>query len=345
MIDRIEEFKEQYPSLESYWRSIILFGKNTATYKFALAKALLELANNGKTRISLEELAIPYYKNICLHLQKKAKQTTTQHSQFIETCKAYNEGKINEERLLEETLKNGFKYVLDAFHTVNNDSLPIRFYQKDFEGRKKNLILTDNLFKLKDTAYSKDYANEVESRWNLVETAFELSISRNLLNIEYNNNTYELFVQNDFNRTNITSVRGALNGYQKGKCFYCFDDITIEDNQDNLCDVDHFFPFVLQTMNPDINLNGVWNLVLTCQKCNRGENGKFAKVPCIKYLERLHKRNEFLIESHHPLRETIINQTGQTEEKRKSFLKMIDQRAINILIQRWETKRMGPEIF
>ncbi len=35
--DGIEEFKEQYPSLESYWRSIILFGRNVASYKFALA--------------------------------------------------------------------------------------------------------------------------------------------------------------------------------------------------------------------------------------------------------------------------------------------------------------------
>ena len=30
--DGIEEFKEQYPSLESYWRSIILFGRNVASY-------------------------------------------------------------------------------------------------------------------------------------------------------------------------------------------------------------------------------------------------------------------------------------------------------------------------
>ena len=54
--------------------------------------------------------------------------------------------------------------------------------------------------------------------------------------------------------------------------------------------------------------------MLTCWRCNRGECGKFAQVPAIPYLERLHKRNEFLINSHHPLRETIINQTGKSEE-------------------------------
>ena len=37
MSDKVEEFKEQFPSLDSYWRSIILFGRNVASYKFALA--------------------------------------------------------------------------------------------------------------------------------------------------------------------------------------------------------------------------------------------------------------------------------------------------------------------
>ena len=30
------------PQLESQWRAIILFGKNSATYKFAFAKSLLD---------------------------------------------------------------------------------------------------------------------------------------------------------------------------------------------------------------------------------------------------------------------------------------------------------------
>ncbi|WP_312174202.1 hypothetical protein [Chryseobacterium sp.] len=32
-------FQENDPSLESQWRSIILFGKNSATYKFAFGKS------------------------------------------------------------------------------------------------------------------------------------------------------------------------------------------------------------------------------------------------------------------------------------------------------------------
>ena len=49
-------FFENDPSNSSFWRSIILYGKNVASYKFALAKALIELKSKNKEFISLEEL-------------------------------------------------------------------------------------------------------------------------------------------------------------------------------------------------------------------------------------------------------------------------------------------------
>ena len=48
--------------------------------------------------------------------------------------------------------------------------------------------------------------------------------------------------------------------------------------------------------------------------------GKFARVPRVRYLERLHRRNEFLIGSHHPLRETLLRQTGASATERAAFL-------------------------
>ena len=49
-------FIDHNPSLETYWRSIILLGKNVASYKFPLAKTLLEIPKK-KTEITLEDLA------------------------------------------------------------------------------------------------------------------------------------------------------------------------------------------------------------------------------------------------------------------------------------------------
>ena len=66
-------------------------------------------------------------------------------------------------------------------------------------------------------------------------------------------------------------------------------------------------------------MDGVWNLVLACPDCN-GSAEKGAKIPSLQLLERLDQRNEYLIESNHPLKETLILQTGKTDEARHNFL-------------------------
>ena len=345
MADEISRFQEEHPSLESYWRSIILFGNNVACYKFALAKALLKIAPTGRSVLSLEDLADPFSESICEHLKHSPKQVTSGSSQFLQACMDYNAGRISHDQLKEITIKLGFNNVIDAFHNVNRAELPVRFFEKDYRSGEKRIIVTDNLFKIDDMSTKESFSTEAEARWNLVETAWELGVNRNLLNVRYDDKSQLLFVDQAFKRKDITSVRGALNGYQKGKCFYCYDDIVVTNDEKNTCDVDHFYPHTLQQHMPLINLDGVWNLVLTCHNCNRGAKGKFAQVPALKYVERLHKRNEFLISSHHPLRETIMNQTGRTETDRRLFINDIDRRAINILIHRWETEQIGEKTF
>jgi hypothetical protein len=40
------QFLKVNPTREDYWRSVILFGLNVASYKFAMAKSLLEIETN-----------------------------------------------------------------------------------------------------------------------------------------------------------------------------------------------------------------------------------------------------------------------------------------------------------
>ena len=61
------------------------------------------------------------------------------------------------------------------------------------------------------------------------------------------------------------------------KCFFCFDYISIIKKSIFLSDVDHFFPDILKGIGFSGYVDGIWNLVLSCNSCNRGENGKFAK--------------------------------------------------------------------
>ena len=344
-MSEIITFQETHPSIESYWRAIILFGRNVASYKFALAASLLEIAPTDKTTVTLEELSEPFSRNLCEHLLKAPKQATSQSSQFLDACRSYNEGEISKEKLLSITLQKGFNNVIDAFHVVNDDAIPIRFFEKDYSNKEKRIMLTDNVFELQNMQFYDDFTSEVQARWKLVETAWGLGVSRNLLMVNYDAREETLFVNENLRRKTVTSARDALNGYQKGKCFYCFKDITINGNAETGCDVDHFFAHALKSISKELNIDGVWNLVLACPQCNRGVDGKFARVPTIKYLERLHRRNEFLISSHHPLRETLIMQTGARIQDRVSFLNEVYGLARNLLIHQWEAKQEGAEVF
>ena len=61
-------FIDHNPSLETYWRTIIILGKNTVPYKFSLADTLLK-AENIKNEFKLDDLAFPYALTICNHLK------------------------------------------------------------------------------------------------------------------------------------------------------------------------------------------------------------------------------------------------------------------------------------
>lgn len=342
----MNNFIEQAPTPESVWRAIILFGMNTASYKFALGRALLELAQRKQAVILLEELAIPYASEISRHLITADKQTTFHKSQFLDACRKFNQGTISDTEMLSVTLQVGFRYVLDAFHMVNQGRTPIKFYEQIKTNRVKGIVLTDELFKLVDSSQKGNLSYEIEARWRLVETAWELSLSRNVVTIEVVDNA-TLLVTHDstLRRVDITSSRAALNGYQKGKCFYCFTDIDLDADADRRSDVDHFFPHTLNQFNVIPQLNGVWNLVLACQQCNRGVQGKFARIPVVRYLERLHRRNEFYINSHHPLRETILLQTGMNEHLRQQFLWKCYLEAKRILIHDWNANNELAPVF
>ncbi|MDP9025836.1 MAG: HNH endonuclease [Candidatus Eremiobacteraeota bacterium] len=331
----MSQFEEMYPSDESYWRAVILFGANAASYKFALAKALLDLASKETVFIKLDDLALPFALNVVEHIKQVDKQGQRPTGPFLDACRKYARGEIDSSALRDVSVRYGFINVIDAFHVVNGGALPVTFF-KDERRPRQGLVITDTLLTLKSSIQFSSLPIEVEARWRLVETAWELNISKNLLRIDNDKSSDYLFTTFDGRRKAITSSRDALNGYQKGKCFYCFADITIVIKSDYLADVDHFFAWALsrdQDLNQ--NWNGIWNLVLACTSCNRGPKGKSALVPNLRYLERLERRNNFLISSHHPLRETLMSQTGATEKLRASFLQQRYNEASNALIHHW----------
>ena len=309
---------------EDYWRSIILYGRNVASYKFALASALLELRPKAGSLLKIEDLALIYGSHITRHIKSSPKQATSKSSQFLDACRTFNEDG-NKDKLVSATIKGGFNNVIDAFHIVGSGPIDLQFFI-DQRREHAGLRITDEFSKIMETVQYHNLTHEVEARWNLVETAWDLGLAANMLTIQHDPIEGNLIAYTaSQRRKSVTSSRSALNGYQRGKCFYCECPISI-DKPIN-ADVDHFFPHALKSSNGFEAVDQIWNLVLSCRDCNRGVGGKFDNIPSEKLVGQLHERNEYYIHSHHPLRETLIILTGDTEPERRDYIKTFFGRA------------------
>lgn len=231
-------FLDVQPSIENHWRALILFGRNVASYIFSLGKALLELRAAPGDLVTLEELALPFTRSICEHLRSAPKQATSQSSRFLDACRKANAGDMGEDELREVTVALGFNNVIDAFHRLGPADVPMRFFI-DERITSKGIRLTDELRALSDGVAPDDLVHETEARWRLAETAWELGVAHSL--IDFDPATEDLTTIRRERRTTVTSARAALNGYQKGHCFYCFAPITTDGGEEG-ADVDHFFP-------------------------------------------------------------------------------------------------------
>jgi hypothetical protein len=326
-----QPFIHSRPTLEDYWRGIILFGRNVASYKFALGQALLKIRPAGGQLVRLEELAIPFSQSLCEHLKNADRQGTFQRSRFLDSCRKANRGELSRDELTDATVRLGFNNVIDAFHVVGQAEVQQRFFI-DERPTAGGIRITDAFSRLLETTQASNLPSETEARWRLVEMAWELGVSSGLLAVRHDPADEMLFaVDASRRRRPITGARTALSGYQKGHCFDSFDL-----SGEAIPDVDHFFPHSLKNAHPNWAVDGVWNLVLACRGCNRGVGGKSNRVPSLRLLERLNTRNEFLIASHHPLRDTLIAQTGPTKDDRRSFLNTSHRDALAALLHEWE---------
>jgi 5-methylcytosine-specific restriction endonuclease McrA len=331
---------------QKHWRDIVLYGRNVASYKFALAKSLLEIGASVGELVSLEDLAVPYARSICEHIAQVDRQGTFAHSKFLDACRFFNAGRITEEELRESAVLLGFNNVIDAFHVVGEGDVDTRFFM-DERRSSGGIRLTDAFFALQGSPTAIDLHSEAEARWRLVEESWEAKAKGQQVIVLYDAPRELLVPALLGKRRPLTEVRPALNGYQKGHCFYCFTPISVIQGSTIHSDVDHFIPHSMMSRGLGVDLDGPWNLVLACQNCNRGPAGKFAALPAGRYVERLHNRNEFLIASHHPLRETIMRVTGGIEPDRRRFLRRLTDTARSLSTHRtgWTARSEGRALF
>lgn len=115
--------------------------------------------------VSLDELAIPFSRNLCRHLQGVDRQSTSQRSQFLDACRAHNSGSITQDALVDTTRRLGFQDVIDAFHVLDGAEVAERFFL-DERSSHGGIRLTDRLHQLLREADGASLNDETESRCN-----------------------------------------------------------------------------------------------------------------------------------------------------------------------------------
>jgi 5-methylcytosine-specific restriction endonuclease McrA len=316
------------------WRSILLFGSNTATYKFALGSALLDVSSSGDDDLRLADLAIPFAEQMCRHIQLEDRQATNPNSAFLNACRDFNSGRMGQDQLVGITLNQGFRYVLDAFHRVKGSDVP-RFFSIEGSGDARRVHLASEFLSM-GSGLTDLLGKELEARWRLVESAWATGVSTALLDVTYDRKTDYLHVTKSGSsvRKNVGHAKWALSGYQGGQCFYCqtpLDSDALGSRDSSKTYVDHVIPYHL---NKYLRvLDHVWNLVNSCFECNMS---KGAKLPARRVIERVYQRNEYYINSNHPLKEAIINMTGTTAKKRVGFFNRVYGEGTELLPHSWD---------
>lgn len=314
-------------SAEDYWRAIILYGLNQATYKIALGKSLIALCEKDKTVFDWSELSSEFlrqYRHRLNSANPMPQQAISSRRTVMEKVVSELQlGLLNETDAVEKVGIDAFNDVIHRFHTVLglNDTQG-KFYSVNF-GR--SVTLTDDLYRIVESSKSS-LLDELNSRWSLLEGAFSIKAG----NYQLANEIRETYLLRGTERKSLTKNVPFLQGYQGNVCFYCGEEMRESDIH-----VDHVLPRQV------VHHDELWNLVLAHSLCN--ERKSDALVPR-HYMAKLSSRNENIIGSNHPWKKKLIHQLGETRQKRSSeMMKHFDRVKTVLGPTWWESQNYNPE--
>ena len=294
--------KSDFANLD-YWKAIILYGLNNATYKIALGKTLLDLTRGGSTSVPWEELSKYFLQQYLTRLQinNTPQQANPSRMTVMERIvKELRAGRIAETEAIAQVGRLGFNDVIPRFQTIlkDKDLAQNKFYTFDFG---KKLILHDALFEVSETGFTP-LEEELETRWSLLEGAFTIVKD----NWQLSNDIREIYLAKGHVRKCLSGNIPFLNGYQGDSCFYCGERMDANDIH-----VDHVLPRQV------ISNDEVWNLVLSHSYCNTSKSDKLVGP---HYIEKLIARNENIMGSNHPWKAKIEKKLGANALRRKQAL-------------------------
>ena len=282
-----------------YWKGIVLYGLNQATYKIALGKTIIELTSLGKESIEWNQLSKTYLDNYIARLKKNPfpqQNNPARKTKMERIIDSLENGSIDYSTAISLVTTEAFNDVIPRFQTIGTDKEIVgeRFYHFDFG---KKLYLHDSTFKIVEDSKT-ELIEELDARWSLLEGAFSMIHG----DWHLSNSVREIYLENGYSRTNITGNIPFLQGYQGNICFYCGEPI-----ENNDIHVDHVLPRQF------IQHDEIWNLVLSHSICNLHKNDSLIGK---HYFEKLIARNENVMGSNHPWKKKISDALGSSNTKR-----------------------------
>jgi hypothetical protein len=305
----VPEFEDR-----DYWKGIVLYGLNSATYKIALGKTLLALAGRGAVEVPWSDLSREFLEQYLQRLneQVRPQQGNPKRRTVMETIVSqYHVGAIDLQGAIDSVGSRAFEDVIPRFQTIGTDTEIVRgrFYEYD-AGHK--IVLTDALLSIQDSAH-QELGAELGARWSLLEGAFLISQK----NFTLANDIRGIYLAKGYDRTDLTGNIPFLSGYQGNICFYCSEPIAAGDIH-----VDHVIPRQV------VRHDEIWNLVLSHSSCNLLKSDHLVAE---HYVRKLIARNENIMGSNHPWRHKISAQLGKTPQKRGTALRVHYDRARKVL--------------
>ncbi|GAB3724065.1 hypothetical protein GCM10027594_05170 [Hymenobacter agri] len=291
---------------EEYWGAIVLYGLNSATYKMALGKTLLDLGKQGLVEVPWDVLARVYLDNYTARLTGPTalpqQGNPTRLTIMERIVRRYQQGTLEYSQAITEVAATAFSDVIPRFQTIGNNKELARGKFYEFS-QGKSLTLTDGLLTLTQSAQLSEFRNQLNSRWNLLEGAFQMTRDHSQLS----NDVRDIYLVNGYQRTSLTANIPFLEGYQGNACFYCAEPIPEGDVH-----VDHVLP--RQVLLHD----EIWNLVLAHSYCNTSKSDKLVGE---HYLTKLIQRNENIMGSNHPWKARMERDLGSTGIQRAKKLR------------------------
>ena len=143
----IHEFYAEKNDPITTFRTILLFGKNVSTYKFALCSALL--SQETKSEIRYADLSNSFLNELYRHYEATPQQWTGGANIVTNSFDRYKENG-NWDELVKVAEANVYKYVFDAFHNIGGSSINDNHLLFEHNKKDKKLVFTDSLNSILD---------------------------------------------------------------------------------------------------------------------------------------------------------------------------------------------------